>query len=73
MVRAKCGMKLMDRKTTDELMDMLRINETLVKMAMVSGVRWLGHVLRRDESDVLREALQFEVDGRKGRERPRNI
>jgi len=26
--------------------------------------------LRRDESDVLREALQFEVDGRRGR--PRN-
>jgi len=28
------------------------------------------HVLRRDESDVLREALQFEVDGQRGR--PRN-
>jgi len=50
---------------------MLGINETLDKMALASGVRWLGHVLRRDENDVLREALQFEVDGRRGR--PRNI
>ena len=67
MLRAMCGMKLMDRRNTDELMDMLGLNETLDKMAIASGVRWFGHVLRRDESDVLREALQFEVDGRRGR------
>jgi len=42
------------------------------KMAIASGVRWFGHVLRRDESDVLREALQFKVDGQRGRGRPRN-
>jgi len=41
-------------------------------MAIASGMRWFGHVLRRDESDVLREALQFEVDERRGRGRPRN-
>ena len=41
-------------------------------MAIASGVRWFGHALRRDESDVLREALQFEVDGRRRRGRPRN-
>ena len=62
----------MDKKNTNELMDMLGLNETLEKMAIASGVRWFGHVLRRDEGDVLREALQFEVDGRRGRGRPRN-
>jgi len=39
MVRAMCGMKLMDRKSTDELMDMLGLNETVDKMAIASGVR----------------------------------
>jgi len=62
-----CGVKLMDSKNTDELMDMLGLNDTLDKMAIASGVRWFGHVLIRDEIDVLREALQFEVDGRRGR------
>lgn len=28
MVRAMCGVKLMDKKTTDELMDKLGLNET---------------------------------------------
>jgi len=72
MVRAMCGMKLMDRKSTNELMDMLELNETLDQMAIANGVRWFGHVLRRNENDVLREVLQFEVDGRRGRGRPRN-
>jgi len=67
--RAMCAMKLMDRKNTDELLDMLGLNETLDKMAIASGVRWFGHVLKRNENDVLREALQFEVDGRRERER----
>ena len=35
-------------------------------------VRWYGHVLRRDNGNVLREVLNFEVAGRRGHEQ-RNI
>jgi len=44
MVRTMFGMKLMVKKNTDELMDMLGLNKTLDKMAIASGVRWLDHV-----------------------------
>ena len=30
-----------------------------------SGVRWHGHVLKRDNDEVLRRALDFEVRGKK--------
>ena len=30
-------------------------------MAKANGVRWYGHVLRRDDGHVLRKALEFEV------------
>ena len=30
------------------LMEMLGLKETVVQMAKVNGVRWYGHVLRRD-------------------------
>ena len=33
-------------------------------------MRWYGHVLRRDNGDILRRALDFEVVGRRGRGRP---
>ena len=40
----------MDKKTSEELMDMLGLNETLNKLAKTNGVRWYG-----DDDDVLRE------------------
>ena len=39
-------------------------------LARASGVRWYGHVLRRDNGIVLRRALDFEVAGRRRRGRP---
>ena len=51
-------------------MSLLGIKDTLDGLARASGVRWHGHVLRRDKGDVLRRALDFEVAGRRGRGRP---
>ena len=36
----------------------------------MSRVRWYGHVLRKNTGDVLRRALDFEGEGRRGREQP---
>ena len=69
--RAKCGVKMMDRKNTNELMDMQELDETMDKMDKADGVRWYGHALRREDSDVLRKALEFKLDRQKKRERPK--
>ena len=34
-------------------------------MAKANGVRWYGHVLRGDDGHVLRNALEFEVKGKR--------
>ena len=47
-------------------MSLLGLKDTLDGLARVSGVRWYGHVLRRDNGDVLRRALDFEVVERRG-------
>ena len=52
-------------------MEMLGWKETVVQMAKANEVRWYGHVLRRDDGHVLRKALEFEVKGKRRRERPR--
>ena len=39
-------------------------------MAKANGVRWYGHVLRRDDRHVLRKALEFEVKGKWKQGRP---
>jgi len=71
MVRAMCGSKLMEKKGTEDLMEMLGLKETAVQMAKVNGVRWYGHVLGRDDGHVLRKALEFEVRGKRKRGRPK--
>ena len=71
MVRAMCSQKVVDRKTTEEQMDVLRLKETIERLATVNGVRWYGHVLRRDDDSVLRVALNLKVSGKRKRGRPK--
>ena len=68
--RAMCEVKIMDRKNTDELMNMLGLDETMNKMAKVKRVRLYYHVLRRKDDDVLWKALKFKLDVQNKRERP---
>ena len=63
MVRAMCDQKVVDRKTTEEQMDMLGLKETTDQLATANRVRWYGHVLRRDDNSVLRVALDLEASG----------
>ena len=49
---------------SQELISLLGSKNALDELARASGVRWYGHVLRRDNDDVLRRALDFEVAGR---------
>ena len=48
-------------------MSLLVLIDTLDGLARASGVRWYGHVLRRDNGDILRRALNSELAGKRGR------
>ena len=39
LVRAMCGAQLMEKKRTEDLMEMLGLKESVVQMAKVNGVR----------------------------------
>ena len=69
MVRAMCGAQFIDRKRSMNTMFMLGLNETIDQLTMTSSVHWYGYVLRREDGHLLRQALYFEVKGRKGSQR----
>ena len=50
-------------------MEMLGLKETLNRMAKANGVRWYGHVIRRD--DDMKKAMMMEVNGKRKRGRPK--
>ena len=47
IIQAMRGVRLLDRKNSQELMDMLGTKESLDRMAKASSMRWYGHVLRQ--------------------------
>ena len=71
MVRAICGAQLKDRKRSTYMMFMLGLSETTDQLAMANSVHWYGHVLRRQDGHILKKALDFEVEGRRKKERPK--
>ena len=73
MVRAMCSQNVVDRKMTKKQMVMLGLKETIDRLAIANGVRWYGHVLRRDDHSVLKVALTLEVSGKIKRGRPKNL
>ena len=50
---------------------MLGIEESLDTMAKVSSMRWYGHVLRKEDENVILKAFKFELRGSRGRGRPK--
>ena len=40
MIRSMCGVKLVDRKKMEKLMEMLGLKETLDTMAKANGAGW---------------------------------
>ena len=54
MVRSMCGVKLVDRKNMEELVEMLGLKKTLDRMAKANGERWYGYVIRRDDNNILK-------------------
>jgi len=65
--------KQMDKKNTDELMQMLRSRETVENLAKTSRMRCYGHALRRDEDGALRNVQSVKVKGQKNRTTTQNM
>ena len=59
-----------ERKTNDDLRKMMGI-EPVMDVVKRNRLRWLGHVLRKDESDWVRGVLEMSVVGSGGRGRPK--
>ena len=70
-MRTMYGVKLLDKKWTKDLMQILGLNETIGQLAKANCVHWYGHVLRKDRNNFLRRALDPKVKRTMKRGRPK--
>ena len=56
-----CGVKLVDKKLTNNLMQMLNLSGTIDQLAKANSVRWYGRVSGKGKNNFLRKAFDLEV------------
>ena len=71
MVREICGVQLKDSKRSADSAFILSLNETIDQLAMVGNVHCYGRVLRGEDCDFFRKALDYEVVGQRMKWRPK--
>ena len=60
-IRWMCGVKLNERKKSEELRDLGL--EPVSLMIKKSRLRWFGHVERNDDNDWVKRCITWEVEG----------
>ena len=50
---------------------MKTVEETVVEVIKKSGLRWMGHVLRKEDNEPVKRAWDLEVDDIRGKGRPK--
>ena len=71
MIRMMCGVRLVDRVSTDVLRDKVGVVVTIKDSIIQRRLRWYGHVIRRDISSEIREVMEHEIPGKRKKGRPR--
>jgi len=70
MIRWMCGVKLNERKKSEELRELLGL-EPFSLMTKKSRLRWFGHVERKDDNDWVKRRITWEVEGIRQRGHPK--
>ena len=71
MLRMMCGVQLADGVSTKKLMVRLGLDSTTIEVVRQGSWRWLGHVVRKEDDDCVKQVWRFEVVGSRGRGRSR--
>ena len=71
MIRMMCGLRLVDRVSTEILRERVGVAVKIKDLVIQSRLRWYGHVMCRDISSQTREVMKVEITGKrkKGRRR----
>ena len=63
--RTMCGIKSIEKRSSQELKDLLGVEKIVNRQAKTNGMRWYEQVLKWDSDDGLRKTLDFEGVGRR--------
>jgi len=65
-----CDVKAKDRVPRKELRERLGI-DGIILVLQQNRLHWLGHMLRKEDTDWVKKCMEYEVDGSRSRGRPK--
>ena len=68
-----CGVRLVDRVSTDVLRDRVDVIVKIEDMVIQSRLRRYGHVMCGDINSKIREVMEVEITGKRKKGRPRKL
>ena len=68
-----CGVRLVDRVSTDFLCNRVGIVVKIQEMIIQSRVRWYSHVMRGDINSQIREFKEVQITGKRKKVEPRKL
>ena len=71
MIRMMCGVRLVDRVSSDVLRDKVGIVVTIKDFIIQRRLRGYGHVIRQDIGSQIREVMEHEIPGKRKKGQPR--
>ena len=72
MVRWMCGVKLKDRFPSKELRERLGIDDITLVLQQ-NKLQWYGHVLQKEDDDLVKKCMEYELKGPRPRGRTKRI
>ena len=70
MLRWMCGVTRLDKIRNERIRGTVKVTE-IAKKVQERRLQWYGHVMRREEDYIGKRVMAMEVQGRRGRGRPR--
>ena len=66
-----CGLRRVDRIRNERIREMCGWKRGIVGRAEEDVLRWFGHMCRMDENRMVSRVMRSEIEGGRGRGRPR--
>ena len=65
MVRMMCGVRMVDRVSTDVLRDRVGVFVKIEDMIIQSRLRWYGYFMRGDINSQIRDVMEVKTTGKR--------
>ena len=70
-LRAICKLRRVDRVRNNRIKEMCEWKKSMTERAEQGVLRWFGHLIRMNEERIVKKVFNSEVDGERGRGRPK--